>query len=86
MPPLLEARDDAVRAQRHGAHRRRIGDDGKNDLGFFRHRARGVGQAHAGLDQRLGLVARPVPAGHFMSRRHQPRHDELAHGAEPDKS
>ena len=49
--------------------------------------ARGVGrERHAGGDQRLGLVPRPVPAGDLVSGRHQPGHDQCAHGAKADKS
>ena len=84
---LAQARHDAVGAERHGFDRRRIGDDRKHDLGGFAPpRAACRAQRHAGGDQRLGLVARPVPAGDGVSGGHQPRHDQRAHRAEPDKS
>ncbi len=43
-------------------------------------------QVHAGLDQRLGLSLAPVQASDRVSRRHQPRDDAHAHGAEPDEA
>jgi hypothetical protein len=35
---------------------------------------------------RLGLTPGPVPAGDLVPGRHQPGHDQRAHGAKADKS
>ena len=41
---LAQPRHDAVRPERHGLDRRRIGDDGKHDLGLLGDRARRLGR------------------------------------------
>ena len=67
-------------------HRLGVGDDGEDDLGLLGDRARRVGPEHALFLQKNGLVARPIPAGDFVSGLHQARHDQLPHGAQADKS
>src|SRR5262249_46325211 len=81
----LQSRHDAVGPERNGAHRGRVGDDGKDDLGCLRQRTWAVRPAHAGGDQLIRLVARAIPAGDAMAGVDEPPHDQLAHGAEADK-
>src|SRR5262249_35926225 len=49
-------------------------------------RARRFGQAHAGGNQRLGLLLASVPARDRVARGHEPRDNAGAHGAEPDET
>ena len=67
-------------------HRGRVGHDREHDVGGGGRRARRGCKAHAGLDQRLGLVPAAVPARDRVAGRHQPWDDARAHGAEPDET
>jgi hypothetical protein len=48
--------------------------------------ARGVGPAHAGVEQRLCLLAGAVPADDLVTGVEQPLGDAGAHGAEPGEA
>src|SRR5262249_31355081 len=85
-PARAQPGDNAIVAERAPAHRPATGHAREYDLAPARHGTGRVGPAHAGRDQRRGLVARPVPAGDAVACGHQARNDQRAHRAETNKT
>ena len=81
-----DALEHAVLAERDGLHGRAVGHDRERDVGGRRDGGRRVGRLHALLDEGRRALARAIPARNRVTGCDQARHDDLAHGAEADKS
>ena len=85
MPPRRSPVDDAVRAERHGAHRLGVGDDGET-ISASAAAARGVGAQRMPASISGAALSASGSSRSCVSGRQQARHDELPHGAQSEKA